>query len=165
MKTPSGTFPFKLALLTAIAIGAAYAFRAFATATPTPTPAAQKYMLQFGTKATDPAYVVYVDLTGQAAFDKALCALKANGGQYDVGYRKDAMAAPTPIGQYVPTCTTASINTDKITTARLAQTEPGGESAANDPNAVYRVYSNSTADIKNVLDTFITPTPSPTPSL
>jgi hypothetical protein len=154
MKTLSGTFAFKLALLTAIAIAAAYAFRAFATATPTPSPANQKYLLEFGKKATDPADVVYVDLTSQAAFDKALCDLKANGGQYEVGYRKDAMAAPTPIGQYVPTCSTASINTDKITTARLAQTEPGGESAANDPNAVYRVYSNSATDIKAVLETF-----------
>ena len=165
MKTLSGTFAFKLALLTAIAIVAAYAFRAFATATPTPTPAPQKYLLEFGTKATtSETTTVYVDLTSQAAFDKALCDLKANGGQYEVGFKADAMAAPTPIGKYVPTCTTASINTDKITTSRLAQTEPAGESAANDPNAVYRVYSNRTADIKKVLDTFISPTPSPTPS-
>src|SRR6266576_486704 len=143
MKTLSGTFAFKLALLTAIAIVAAYAFRAFATATPTPTPAPQKYLLEFGTKATtSETTTVYVDLTSQAAFDKALCDLKANGGQYEVGFKADAMAAPTPIGKYVPTCTTASINTDKITTSRLAQTEPAGESAANDPNAVYRVYSN-----------------------
>jgi hypothetical protein len=151
MKTLSGTFAFKLALLTAIAIVAAYAFRAFATATPTPTPTQQKFFLEFGTKATEP---VYVDLTSQAAFDKALCDLKANGGQYEVGFKADAMAAPTPIGKYVPTCTTASINTDKFTTSRLAQTEPAGESAANDPNAVYRVSSDSTTDIKAVLDAF-----------
>jgi hypothetical protein len=161
MKTLSGTFAFKLALLMAIAIVVAYAFRAFATATPTPTPAAQKYMLQFGTNGPQP---VYVDLTGQADFDKALCALKANGGRYEVGFLASAGAAAIPVPQYTPTCRTASINTDKITTSRLAQTEPGGESAANDPNAVYRVYSNSAADIKNVLDTFLSPTPSPTPS-
>src|SRR6266516_4826261 len=129
MKTLSGTFAFKLALLTTIAIVAAYAFRAFATATPTPTPAPQKYVVEFGTKATDPVYVVYVDLTGQAAFDKALCTLKANGGQYEVGFLASAGAAAIPVPQYTPTCPTASINTDKITTARLAQTEPGGESA------------------------------------
>jgi hypothetical protein len=165
MKTLSGTFAFKLILLTAIVIVATLAFRAFATATPTPTPAAQKYLVEFGTKATDPASVVYVDLTSKADFDKALCNLKANGGQYEVGFKATAMAAPIPIGRYVPTCPTASINTDKITSSRLAQTEPAGESAANDPNAVYRVYSNSAADIKKVLDTFISPTPSPTPSL
>src|SRR6266496_4218713 len=101
MKTLSGTFAFKLALLTTIAIVAAYAFRAFATATPTPTPAHQKYLLEFGTKADQP---VYVDLTGQAAFDSALCKLKANGGQYEVGFLASVGAAPTPIGQYVPTC-------------------------------------------------------------
>ena len=155
MKTLSGTFVFKLALLTAIAIVAAYAFRAFATATPTPTPANQKFSLEFGTKATtSETTTVYVDLTSQAAFDKALCTLKANGGQYEVGFLASAGAAPTPIGQYVPTCLAASINTDKITTSRLAQTGQAEESSANDPNAVYRVYSNSTTDIKNVLDTF-----------
>ena len=162
MKALSGTFAFKLALLTTIAIGAAYAFRAFATATPTPTPAAQKYMLQFGTNGPQP---VYVDLTGKTDFDKALCTLKENGGQYEVGFLAYATGPAIPVPQYVPTCPTASINTDKITTSRLAQTEPGGESAAYDPNAVYRVYSNSLQDIKNVLNTFITPTPSPTPSL
>jgi len=164
MKTLSGTFAFKLALLTTIAIVAAYAFGAFATATPTPTPAPQKYVVEFGTKATDPVYVVYVDLTSQAAFDKALCTLKANGGQYEVGFKADAGAAPIAIGKYVPTCPTASINTDKITTSELAKNAPAGESSAYDPNAVYRVTSNSATDIKNVLDTFISPTPSPTPS-
>jgi hypothetical protein len=155
MKTLSGTFVFKLALLTAIAIVAAYAFRAFATATPTPTPANQKFSLEFGTKATtSETTTVYVDLTSQAAFDKALCDLKANGGQYDVGFKASATAAATPVPQYVPTCTTASINTDKITTSELAKNAPAEESSAYDPNAVYRVRSNSAADIKAVLDTF-----------
>lgn len=155
MKTLSGTFVFKLALLTAIAIVAAYAFRAFATATPTPTPANQKFSLEFGTKATtSETTTVYVDLTSQAAFDKALCDLKANGGQYDVGFKASATAAPTPVPQYVPTCPTASINTDKITTSELAKNAPAEESSAYDPNAVYRVRSNSAADIKAVLDTF-----------
>jgi hypothetical protein len=152
MKTLSGTVGF--VALAVIAIVAAYAFRTFATATPTPTPAAQKYLLEFGTKATTPETTVYVDLTSQAAFDKALCTLKTNGGLIDVGFRKDATATPTPIGQYDPPCGTASINTDKITTSELAKNAPAGESAANDPNAVYRVRSNSATDIKAVLDTF-----------
>jgi hypothetical protein len=151
MKALSGTIAFKLIVLTAVAIVAAYAFRAFATATPTPTPVPQKYMLEFGTNGSQP---VYVDLTSKTDFDKALCALKGNKGQYEVGFLANTGGAAIPVPQYVPTCSTATINTDKITTSRLAQTEPGGESAANDPNAVYRVYSNSTADIKNVLDTF-----------
>ena len=157
MKTLSGTFAFKLALLTAIAIVAAIAFRAFATATPTPTPAAQKYLLEFGTKATEPVYVDLAsqDPAGQAAFDKALCTLKANGGQIDVGFKANATAAPIAIGQYDPTCPpTASINTDKITTSELAKNAPAEESSAYDPNAVYHVRSNSAADIKAVLDTF-----------
>ena len=156
MKTLSGTFVFKLALLTAIAIVAAYAFRAFATATPTPTPANQKFSLEFGTKATtSETTTVYVDLTSQAAFDKALCTLKANGGQIDVGFKANATAAPIAIGQYDPTCApTASINTDKITTSELAKNAPTEESSAYDPNAVYRVRSNSATDIKAVLDTF-----------
>src|SRR5436309_7298466 len=118
MKALSGTIAFKLIVLAAVAIVAAYAFRAFATATPTPTPAPQKYMLEFGTKATNPVYVDLASQTpaGKDAFDKALCALKGNGGQYEVGFLASVGAAPTPIGQYVPTCPAASINTDKITT-------------------------------------------------
>ena len=155
MKTLSGTFAF--VALAVIAVVAAIAFRAFATATPTPTPAAQKYLLEFGTKATEPVYVDLAsqDPAGQAAFDKALCTLKANGGQIDVGFKANATAAPIAIGQYDPTCPpTASINTDKITTSELAKNAPAEESSAYDPNAVYRVRSNSAADIKAVLDTF-----------
>jgi hypothetical protein len=157
MKTLSGTFAFKLALLTAIAIVAALAFRAFATATPTPTPATPTFSLEFGTKGANPVYVDLASQTqaGKDAFDKALCTLKANGGQYEVGFLANPTAQPTPIGRYDPTCPpTASINTDKITTSELAKNAPAEESSAYDPNAVYRVRSNSAADIKAVLDTF-----------
>jgi hypothetical protein len=154
MKTLSGTFAF--VALAVIAVVAALAFRAFATATPTPTPAAQKYLLEFGTKATEPVYIDLAsqDPAGQAAFDKALCTLKTNGGQIDVGFKANATAAPIAIGKYDPSCRTVSINTDKITTSELAKNVPAGESAAYDPNAVYRVSSNSATDIKAVLDTF-----------
>jgi hypothetical protein len=155
MKTLSGTFAFKLALLTAIAIVAAYAFRAFA-ATPTPPPATQTFSLEFGTKGAVPVYADLANQTqgGKDAFDKALCTLKANGGQYEVGFLANPAAQPTPIGQYDPSCGTPSVNTDKITTSELAKNAPAEESSAYDPNAVYRVRSNSAADIKAVLDTF-----------
>jgi hypothetical protein len=154
MKTLSGTVGF--VALAVIAIVAALAFRAFATATPAPTPAAQKYILEFGTKATNPVYVDLASPTqaGKDAFDKALCTLKANGGQYEVGFLPSPTGQAIDIGKYDPTCRTVSINTDKITTSKLAQAQPVEDSSAYDPHAVYRVMSNSATDIKNVLDTF-----------
>jgi hypothetical protein len=152
MKTPSGTFAFKLALLAVIAIVAVLTFRAFAQATPTPASADEKFKfaLKIGKTKTE-----YVDVKDKAEFDKALCALKKNGGDiHEIGFKEHATASPTPIGHYKPDCPTASINTDKVTTSELAKNASAGESAANDPNAVFRVQSNSATDIKNVLDTF-----------
>jgi hypothetical protein len=152
MKALSGTFAFKLGLLAVIAIVAVLTFRAFAQGTPTPASANEKFKftLKIGRTKTE-----YVDVKSKEEFDKALCALKANGGDInEVGFKEHATASPTPIGQYKPLCGTASINTDKITTSELAKNAPAGESAANDPNSVFRVQSNSATDIKNVLDTF-----------
>ena len=161
MKTLSGTFAFKLALLAVIAIVAVLTFRAFAQGTPTPASADEKFKftLKIGKTKTE-----YVDVKSKREFDEALCALKAHGGDiHDIGFKEHATASPTPIGQYNPLCGTGSINTDKVTTSELAKNAPAGESAANDPNAVYRVQSNSATDIKAVLDTFKEPTATPTP--
>jgi hypothetical protein len=146
MKALSGTFAFKLALVAAIAVVAVLTFRAFAQ----PQPAADKkfkFTLKIGKTETE-----YVDVKNKEDFDKALCALKAKGGYFKVGFKKDPET--TPIDPYDPTCSTASINTDKVTTSELAKNAPAGESAANDPHAVYRVQSNSATDIQAVLDTF-----------
>lgn len=114
--------------------------------------------LQFGTKTKTKTEYVEVNKTD---FDKALCTLKANGGQYKVEFLADPKA--TPIDDYDPDCSQVSINTDKITTARVVQAEPAEESSAYDPNVVYHVRSNSPTDVKNVLDTFKKPSPTPTP--
>jgi hypothetical protein len=146
MKTLSRTVGF--VALAVVAIVAVLTFRVFAQ----PQPAADKkfkFSLKIGRTETE-----YVDVKNKDEFDKALCALKAKGGIFKVGFKKDPEATPTPIGQYDPTCPTASINTDKVTTSELAKNAPAEESAANDPNAVYRVQSNSATDIRNVLDTF-----------
>jgi hypothetical protein len=151
MKALSGTFAFKLALVAAIAVVAVLTFRAFAQGTPTsPPPGPFKFTLKIGKTQTE-----YVDVKSKKEFDDALCNMEKNGGDiHEVGYKEDAHASPTPIGEYKPKCRTASINTDKVTTSELAKNAPAGESAANDPNAVFRVQSNSATDIKNVLDTF-----------
>jgi hypothetical protein len=112
----------------------------------------QRFFLKFGTETE------YVDLT-KPDFDKALCTLKANGGQYEVRFLADPRA--TPIPDYNPSCSPVSINTDKVTTSGAARTEPAEESSAYDPKATYRVYSNNATDIENVLKTFKSPTPPP----
>jgi hypothetical protein len=142
MKTLSGRFAFKLALLTAIAIVAALAFRAFATATPTPTPAQQKFTLYIGEYAGVPD-------AEQDAFKKALEKLKKNGGQCELTFlRKEG---EQPIKGY---CDNLSLKTDKVTKSELASSAAAGESAANDPNLTYRVSSNDATDFKDVVKMF-----------
>jgi hypothetical protein len=151
MKALSGTFAFKLIVLMAVTIIAVLTFRAFAQGTPPPPPPGPfKFTLKIGKTQTE-----YVDVKNKADFDKALCAMKAHGGDiHEVGYKEHGTASPTPIGQYNPICSTASINTDKVTTSELAKNAPAGESAANDPNAVFRVQSNSAKDMQDLLGTF-----------
>ena len=152
MKALSGTFAFKLGLLAVIAIVAVITFRAFAQGTPTPASVDEKFKftLKIGKTKTE-----YVDVKSKEEFDNALCTLEKNGGDiHEVGYKEHATASPTPIGQYKPKCRTASINTDKVTTSELAKNAPAGGSAANDPNAVFRVQSNSATDMQNLLGTF-----------
>ena len=150
MKTLSGTFAFVALAVIAIVTLPSCSRKQVTEADECPTD--KKLLLKFGKKVqTHPPEYEYVEVN-KDAFDKALCALKANHGHFRVGFKADAKA--TPIDPYDPPCSQVSINTDKITTSELAKNAPAGESAANDPHAVYRVQSNSATDIQAVLDTF-----------
>jgi hypothetical protein len=118
----------------------------------------EKFALEFGKPGTATTPTEYAELKKDMkdAFNKALCALKTNQAQNQGQFKVDFLpnATATLIHDYDPPCSQVSINTDKITTSGVARTEPAEESAAYDPNAVYRVQSNSLKEIKDVLDTF-----------
>jgi hypothetical protein len=166
MKTLSRTGPF--IVLPFIAIVATLAFRAFSAATPTPMPTcppAFPYPMKIVKEIGGPGPNNYAELKKtQTDFDNALNTLEKNGGQYCIRFLPSG-PHPTPEEPYKPHHHLASIKTDKVTKSEVARTTATDASAANDPNAVYRITSNSATDIQNVLDTLITPTPSPTPSL
>jgi hypothetical protein len=156
MKTLSSTFAFRLILLTAVAIVATIAFRAFSAATPTPTPCppafttAKKIVKQLG----GPGPNNYAQLKkSQTDFDNALIALENKGGQYCIRFLSGAASAK-PEEAYNPHHHLASIKTDKVTKSEVAKTTATDASAANDPNAVYRVTSDYQADIDAVLSCF-----------
>ena len=96
----------------------------------------------------------------QKQFNDALTTLEKNGGQYCIRFLSSAPYA-RPEEPYKPHL--ASIKTDKATKSQAARTTATDASAANDPNAVYRITSNSATDIQNVLDTLKEPSPTPTP--
>ncbi len=145
MKTLSGTFAFvALTVIAIVTLPSCYRKEGSEECLTD-----KRFFLKFG----GPTDNDYVDVD-QAAFDKALCALKPD--QYDVRFLPAAGSSPIP--HYVPSC-----YTEKITTSEAAKNAPAGESGANDPNATYRVYSNNAADIENVLKTFKA-SPTPTPS-
>ena len=152
MKTLSGTFAFKLALLAVIAIVAVLTFRAFAQPSPTAIAAHKKFELNFGGPTRDE----FVDVR-QPDFDRAVKALAdpapGHGGKFEIRYKGNNNAIDDPYDPGHPHAQ-LKIKTDKITTSELAKNAPAEESLANDPNAVFRVQSNSATDIKNVLDTF-----------
>jgi hypothetical protein len=134
MKTLSGTFTF--VVLAVVAIVVVITFRAFAQ-----PPAGKKFVLHIGRTAQD-----YVDVKDKDAFDKALRALESHGGQYEIGFKDD--------GKVTDPYHALNIKIDKVTTSKVAQNAPAGESAANDPNVVHLLRSDSAPDIKDVLDTF-----------
>ena len=149
MKPLSGKFAFILTVLTVIAIVATLAFRAFAAA---PCPPAfsnpKKIVKQIGGPGPDK----YADLKNPDGvdFDKALNALEKNGGQYCIRFLSKAGAKPEE--PYKPHHL-ASIKTDQVTKSVAANTAATDVSAANDPNAVYRITSDSQADIDAVIAT------------
>ena len=134
MKTLSGTFTF--VVLAVVAIVVVLAFRAFAQ-----PPTDKKFTLKIGRTAQE-----YVDVRDKNAFDKALRALESHGGQYEIGFKDD--------GNVTDPYHALNIKIDKVTTSKVAQNAPAGESAANDPNVVHLLRSDSAPDIKDVLDTF-----------
>ncbi len=136
MKTLSGTFTF--VVLAAVAIVVVITFRAFAQ--PTQPPAAKKFVLNIGRTAQD-----YLDVD-KTKFDDALRKLARNGGLYEIGFKDD--------GHVTDPYHALNIKIDKVTTSKVAQNSPAGESAANDPNVVHLLRSDSAPDIKDVLDTF-----------
>jgi hypothetical protein len=155
MKTLSGTFVFvALAVIAIITLPSCDHKRVSQKVT-------KKVSLEFG--KFDPAtgnVTEYAELKDKDKFDKVLCRVEERQGQYDVKFQPNPTATPIyPYrSPYNPPCPHVSINTDKITTSRVARTEPAEESSAYDPHAVYRVQSNRTKDIKqdikDILDTF-----------
>jgi hypothetical protein len=143
MKTLSGTFTF--VVLALVAMIAVVSFRAFAQPAQ-PVADKKKFTLKIG----GPTKEDYVEVTDQNDFDKALNDVKNHGGQYKIRFKDDHGKVFDP---YDPNHH-ASIKTDKVTTSEVARSAPAGESAANDPNVTYHLSSDSTKDIKNVLDTF-----------
>ena len=137
MKTLSGTFTF--VVLAVVAIVVVITFRAFAQ--PTQPGADKKFTLKIGRTAQE-----YVDVRDKNALDKALRALESHGGQYEIGFKDD--------GHVTDPYHALNIKIDKVTTSKVAQNAPAGESAANDPNVVHLLRSDSAPDIKDVLDTF-----------
>ena len=120
----------------------------------------KKFYLEFGGPTKDD----FVDVT-QPDFDDAVKALAdpgpGHGGKFRIRYKGNNGALDDPYHPGHPH--QLNVKTDKVITSELAQNAPAGESAADDPNATYRVYSNNKADVDNVLKTFIFPTPTPTP--
>jgi hypothetical protein len=146
MKTLSGTFAFKLALLAVIAIVAVLSLGGFAMA----SGGKWKFSKPIGGPGPDK----YAELKKpQKTFDDALIKLKHNEGDYHIKFL--CKAGGKPEEPYDPhhhqVC---SIKTDKVTTSEVAKNAPAGEAAADDPHAVYRVQSNSETDINDVLDAF-----------
>ena len=148
MKTLSKTGAF--IVLAVIAIVATGAFRAFSAA---PCPPAftnpKKIVKQIGGPSPDK----YAELKNPDGvdFDKALNTLEKNGGQYCIRFLSKPAAKPEE--PYKPHHF-ASIKTDKVTKAEVANTTATDASAANDPNVVYRITSDSQADIDAVMSCF-----------
>lgn len=148
MKALSGTFAFKLTVLTVIAIVATFTFHAFAAA---PCPPAfshpKKIVKQIGGPGPD-KYAEFKNPDG-VDFDKALNTLAKNGGQYCIRFLSKPGAKPEE--PYKPHHL-ASIKTDKVIKSEVANAATDA-SAANDPNAVYRITSDSQTDIDAVMAT------------
>lgn len=160
MKTISGAAGF--ALLAVVAIIAVFIIRPFALATPTPAPTSTLTPCSPGFVSKKkiakpiggPGPNNYAELKkSQADFDNALVKLETNGGQYCIRFLSGAQGA-RPEEPYDPHHRQASINTDKVTKSEVANTTASDAVAANDPNAINRLYSDSADDIQAVLDCF-----------
>jgi hypothetical protein len=103
-----------------------------------------KFTLNIGRTPTE-----FVDVSNKVEFINALSHL--NEDQYYIDYKNQDRDTTA---EHYPPLPKLSIKTDKVTISEVVQNVPTGESAPNDPNAVYRVMSDSHTDIENVLKTF-----------
>ena len=140
MKTKSGTFVFIVVAI--IAIIATFSFRAFAAGAKHQAADPKKFTLHIGRTTED-----YADVSDKDAFDKKLKALKDHGGQYSIKFKDNS-------GKVTDPYTVTSIQTDKVTTSKVAQNATEGQSVANDPNVTRNLSADSAPDLKAVLDTF-----------
>jgi hypothetical protein len=150
MKTLFRKFGF--ALLALIAIIVVLAIRGFAqpTATPTPCPEVQDMKLVLRIGGPGPDDFVALKNADAKDFNKALNDLR---GQYKIRFKPNQGNAKDCYHPGDHPGGPASIKTDKITTSEVARRAQGEEGAANDPYVTYRVTSNYTQDIINVLNT------------
>ena len=151
MKTLSGTFVFVVLAVIAIVTLPSCSRKQDSKNVPTD----KKFTLKIGKTDTD-----WVDVKNKGEFIEAL----RRFGEDNIEIKfMDRDGGPVEDWPPLPRSANTSIKTDKVTTSEVAQNAPAEESSAYDPNAVHRVYSNSTEDLKNVLDKFKTPTPTPAP--
>src|SRR4030095_7712664 len=140
MKTLSGTFAFVVLVVIAIVMLHSCSRKHVSEE----DRAKKTFTLKIGKTDTD-----WVVVKSKSEFIEALRRFGENNIKIDFLVRDGG-----PVEKYppLPQSANTSIKTDKVTTSEVAQNAPVEESSAYDPNAVHRVYSNSTEDIKNVLD-------------
>jgi len=169
MKTLFGKFGFPLLALIAIIV--VLAIRGFAqpTTTPSTTTCPEPHDMLVNVKIGGPGNTCKPDNTFLKLKDPnqdptvhdglndKLNALAQGGGQYKIcfkdkdGNTHDCHHAHGLLGG------PASIKTDKITTSEVARRAQVQGSAANDPNVMHRLSSNSPTDVANVLNTLTYP--------
>jgi hypothetical protein len=134
MKTPSRTFAFViLAAIMTLAVVSCVTYQFVAN---------QQAFLVIGTGKT------YVKWKSQRQFDNALRRVCRHGGYYEITVLMNVGAQP--IHPYKPCPSWGSIRTVKVTKSKVADGAAVGESAANDPNATYKVASADPEDIAEV---------------
>jgi hypothetical protein len=136
MKTLSGTFAFVVlaALVTVAVVSCTFQI--------VPN---QKFLLYIGTKPIfgKPTYVYW---TTEEEFDDALKQVCQNGGTYKIRKLKAEGEEP-----YDAKSCKEILKTVKVTKSKVADDAAAGDSAANDPNVVYKIAAADKDDITKVL--------------
>jgi hypothetical protein len=124
-------------------------------------PSIASYSVEIGNQQKGPKYVPWKD---QGKFDDALRQLRSNpNGKGKIcicvlmsDHPPHNTPYPHPLNNYCKkwnyTCDSKNIRTVKVTKSKAADEIAAGESAANDPNVMYKVQSADPGDIKQVLD-------------
>jgi hypothetical protein len=133
------TFVFIVAAT--VAIIAAFSFRTVAAGSKHEGGDPQKFTLNIGRTEED-----YADVD-KDAFDKKLKDLKDHGGQANIKFKDNS-------GKVTEPYTVIGIQTDKVTTSKVAQNASDADSVANDPNVTRNLSTNNATDLKAVVDTF-----------